>query len=76
MHALVKKNENAERYSQNSCEDVQKELQHFVDPWPFRDADSGVGSAAPGRGERMFAQTPKFTYNPGKRRKRKGKQER
>jgi len=42
MHALVKKNKNAERYSQNSCQDIQKEFQHFVDPWPFRDADSQV----------------------------------
>jgi hypothetical protein len=50
MHALVKKNENAERYSQNSCEDVQKELQYFVDPRPFRDADSGVGTRCTRKG--------------------------
>jgi hypothetical protein len=33
----VKKNQNAERYSQDSCQDVQKELQRFIDPWPVRD---------------------------------------
>jgi hypothetical protein len=67
MHALLKKNKNAERYSQNSCQDIQKEFQHFVDPWPLRDADSQVTRCTQEEAERMFAKTPKSNLQSRKK---------
>jgi hypothetical protein len=73
MHALVKKNKNAERYSQNSCQDIQKEFQHFVDPRPLRDADSQVTRCTRKRLKGCSLKLRNLTYNPGKKKKKKEK---
>jgi hypothetical protein len=68
MHALVKKNENAQRHSQNSCQDIQKELQHLIDPWPSCDAYSQV--ATRGTRKRLKGcslKTQKFAFQSKKK---------
>jgi hypothetical protein len=60
MHALMKKNENAERYSQNSCQDIQRKLQHLIDPWPSRDAYSQVCTRTRKRLNGCSLKTQKF----------------
>jgi hypothetical protein len=73
MHALVKKNENAERYSQNSCKDVRKNFNILLIHGRFAKLTPESARAAPGRVKGMFAQTPKFNLQSRKKKKNKGK---
>jgi hypothetical protein len=72
MHALVKKNENAERYSQNSCQHRQKELQHLMIHGRLASAYSQVGARCTWkRLKGRSLKTQKFTFQSKKKKKKR-----